>query len=291
MKFQFIHVQKDWFPITALCRVLEVLRSGYHAWISRAPCARVIENNILVVTISAVFRRSRQTYGSPRVHAKLVASGTIAGRNRIARIMHSSSLKARKKRVYKSTTDLRETNRVARNRLNRCFTTNMPNEVWVTDVKAIRTNEGLLYLAVMTDLFSRRVIGHAMSESNDTDLALHALNNAARVRGNIKGVIHHSDRGSPYGSQTYRKRLAELRMRASMSRTGDCWDNAVAESFFSTLEAELLCKNRFATQTHARHAVSEYIENFYNPQRSHSTNGYVSPITFELRWQSCQLAV
>jgi putative transposase len=152
--------------------------------------------------------------------------------------MRSSRLKSGKKRLYTSTTDSRDTNRIARNRLNRCFTTSAPNEVWVTDVKAIRTHEGLLHLAAMTALFSRRVIGHAMSESNDTDLALHALNNAARVRGNIKGVIHHSNRGSPYRSQTYRKRLAQLHMRPSMSRTGDCWDNAVAESFFSTLEAE-----------------------------------------------------
>ena len=212
----------------------------------------------------------RETYGSPRVRIELVSGGLRVGRNRIARIMHDSSLFARKKRS---------------------FTAAAPNRKWVTDVKAIRTGEGWLYLAAVIDLFSRRVVGHAMSESNDTRLALEALNNAKAARGRIDGLLNHSDRGSPDGSDLYTDRLCALHVQPSMSERGDCWDNAVAESFFSTLEWERLRKRSFATHSQARRIVSEYIDQFFNPIRRHSTNGYFSPIEFELRWQSRQLTV
>ena len=291
MRFVFIHRDRDCFPITALCRVLRVSCSGYHAWLGRVPCARKARDQRLAVEIAAVFRRSRETYGSPRVRIELVSGGLRVGRNRIARIMHDARLFARKKRSFKCTTDSRTTKRIAPNVLARTFTAAAPNRKWVTDVKAIRTGEGWMYLAAVIDLFSRRVVGHAMSESNDTRLALEALNNAKAARGRIDGLLNHSDRGSPDGSDLYTDRLCALHVQPSMSERGDCWDNAVAESFFSTLEWERLRKRSFATHSQARRIVSEYIDQFFNPIRRHSTNGYFSPIEFELRWQSRQLTV
>ena len=235
--------------------------------------------------------RSRKTYGSPRIYVDLASGGICVGRNRIARIMQILGLCAREKRSFKCTTDSRMTQRIAPNVLARLFTAAAPNRKWVTDVKAIRTSEGWMYLAAVIDLFSRRIVGHAMSESNDTSLALQALNNAKSARGRSDGLLHHSDRGSPYGSDLYTDRLCALHMQSSMSQKGDCWDNAVAESFFSTLEWELLRKRSFATLSKARRIVSEYIDQFFNPIRRHSTNGYFSPIEFELRWQSRQLTV
>lgn len=229
MRFIFIHRESECFPITALCRVLRVSCSGYHAWLGRAPCARKVEDQRLAVEITAVFMRSRKTYGSPRIYVDLASRGTHAGRNRIARIMQILGLCAREKRSFKCTTDSRMTQRIAPNVLARSFTAAAPNRKWVTDVKAIRTSEGWMYLAAVIDLFSRRIVGHAMSEK------------------------------------------------------GDCWDNAVAESFFSTLEWELLRKRSFATHSQARRIVSEYIDQFFNPIRRHSTNEYFSPIEFELR--------
>lgn len=291
MRFIFIHRERDCFPITALCRVLHVSCSGYHAWLSRVPCARKVKDQRLAVEITAVFMRSRKTYGSPRIYVDLASGGICVGRNRIARIMQILGLCAREKRSFKCTTDSRMTQRIAPNVLARSFTAAAPNRKWVTDVKAIRTSEGWMYLAAVIDLFSRRIVGHAMSESNDTSLALQALNNAKSARGRSDGLLHHSDRGSPYGSDLYTDRLCALHMQPSMSQKGDCWDNAVAESFFSTLEWELLRKRSFATLSQARRIVSEYIDQFFNPIRRHSTNGYFSPIEFELRWQSRQLTV
>ena len=242
----------------------------------RVPCARKARDQRLAVEIAAVFKRSRETYGSPRVRIELVSGGLRVGRNRIARIMHDSSLFARKKRSFKCTTDSRTTKRIAPNVLARSFTAAAPNRKWVTDVKAIRTGEGWMYLAAVIDLFSRRVVGHAMSESNDTRLVLQALNSAKAARGR---------------SDLYTDRLCALHVQPSMSERGDCWDNAVAESFFSTLEWERLRKRSFATHSQARRIVSEYIDQFFNPIRRHSTNGYFSPIEFELRWQSRQLTV
>ena len=270
VRFVFIHRERECFPITVLCRALRVSCSGYHAWLGRAPCARKVRDQRLAVEITAVFMRSRETYGSPRMYVDLASGGICVGRNRIARIMDDSSLFARKKRS---------------------FTAAAPNRKWVTDVKAIRTGEGWLYLAAVIDLFSRRVVGHAMSESNDTRLALEALNNAKAARGRIDGLLNHSDRGSPDGSDLYTDRLCALHVQPSMSERGDCWDNAVAESFFSTLEWERLRKRSFATHSQARRIVSEYIDQFFNPIRRHSTNGYFSPIEFELRWQSCQFTI
>jgi transposase-like protein len=205
VRFIFIHRESECFPITALCRVLRVSCSGYHAWLSRVPCARKVEDQRLAVEITAVFMRSRKTYGSPRIYVDLASRGTHAGRNRIARIMQILRLCAREKRSFKCTTDSRTTQRIAPNVLARLFTAAAPNRKWVTDVKAIRTSEGWMYLAAVIDLFSRRIVGHAMSESNDTSLALQALNNAKSARGR---------------SNLYTDRLCALHMQPSNERKG-----------------------------------------------------------------------
>ncbi len=283
MRFTFILSEKAFYPIVVLCRVLAVSRSGFHAWVTRPPSQRDVANRRLAVEVTAVHRESRCTYGSPRVTAELRANGQPVSRNRVARLMRQEGLQARRKRRFKRTTDSNHSNPIAPNIIGRMFFASTPNSVWVTDVKAIWTGEGWLYIAPVIDLFSRKVVGLAMRDSNDTDLALAALNAAVSCRRPAPGLIHHSDRGSPYASDRYRDRLDELKSIASMSRKGDCWDNAVAESFFSTLEHELLADVVFATRAQAARAIREYVHDFFNLRRRHSTIGYVSPIEFELR--------
>jgi len=283
VRFTFILSEKAFYPIVVLCRVLAVSRSGFHAWVTRPPSQRDVANRRLAVEVTAVHRESRCTYGSPRVTAELRANGQPVSRNRVARLMRQEGLQARRKRRFKRTTDSNHSNPIAPNIIGRMFFASTPNSVWVTDVKAIWTGEGWLYIAPVIDLFSRKVVGLAMRDSNDTDLALAALNAAVSCRRPAPGLIHHSDRGSPYASDRYRDRLDELKSIASMSRKGDCWDNAVAESFFSTLEHELLADVVFATRAQAARAIREYVHDFFNLRRRHSTIGYVSPIEFELR--------
>ena len=283
MKFDFIDAEKARFPVSVLCEVLEVSRSGFYAWKGRPAPAAAKADAQLAAQIAGVHKGSRGTYGSPRVHAELRASGLHVGRKRVERLMRESGLQARQKRRYRRTTDSNHSLPVAPNLLERCFEVAAPNQVWVTDVTYISTTEGWLYLAAMLDVFSRRVIGWALSESNDRVLALDALNLALRARRPAPGLVHHSDRGSPYASDDYRQTLARHAIHASMSRTGDCWDNAVAESFFATLKAELVDHHHYRTRDEATASIGDYIERFYNPQRRHSYLGYKSPIEFELR--------
>jgi transposase InsO family protein len=283
VRFAFILAEKAFYPITVRCRVLEVSRSGFHAWVRRQPSQRDRDDAKLAVEVAAVHERSRRTYGSPRVTAELRARGVRVGRKRVARIMRKKGLEARRKRPFRRTTDSAHSNPVAPNLVGRMFSATAPDRVWATDVKAVWTDEGWLYLAAMIDLFSRRIVGWATSARNDTRLAIAALAVAARGRHPRPGLVHHSDRGSPYASEEYRAQLARLGSIASMSRKGDCWDNAVSESFFSTLAAELLDRMRFATQAQATAAIADYIDSFYNLHRRHSTLGYLSPIEFELR--------
>ena len=291
MRFAFILVEKAFYPVAVLCRVLAVSRSGFHAWAKRPDSARDVANRQLAVNITAVHRESRGTYGSPRVTAELRASGQPVSRKRVARLMRQEGIKARPKRRFKQTTDSNHSNPIAPNVVDRDFSASEPNRVWVTDVKAVWTGEGWLYIAPVIDLFSRKVVGLAMRDSNDTNLALAALDSAVNQRRPEAGLIHHSDRGSPYASDRYRGRLRDLECTASMSRKGDCWDNAVAESFFSTLVHELLAGVFFATHRQAEHAISDYIDRFYNLRRRHSTLGYLSPIEFELCSHTAMLAV
>ncbi len=290
MRFAFILVEKAFYPIAVLCRVLEVSRSGFHAWAKRPASARDSVNRQLAVSITAIYRESRCTYGSPRVVKELRANGQRVSRKRVARLMNLLGIQARSKRRFKQTTDSNHSNPIAPNVLGRMFSAAAPDRVWVTDVKAIATGEGWLYIAPVIDLFSRRVVGLALRDQNDTGLALAALESAVTQRRPAAGLIHHSDRGSPYASEKYRGRLAELECVASMSRKGDCWDNAVAESFFSTLVHELLADEFYETHRQAERAIRDYIHNFYNLRRRHSTIGYLSPIEFELRSHAAKAA-
>jgi len=283
VRFAFIHAEKACYPITVLCRVMGVSRSGYHAWSRRAPSARLLEDRRLAHEVEAVLVRSRCTYGSPRIAEELRASGRPIGAKRVARIMRSRRIAARPRRRFKTTTDSRHRQPIAPNLVERNFEAAAPNRVWVGDVKAVSTDRGCLHLAVLMDLFSRRIVGFATSVSNDANLALSALRNSLATRVSCPGLVHHTDRGSPYASAEYRQLLEQHGAVASMSRPRDCWDNAVAESFFSTLTAELLKGRRFGSPDQAAAEIADYIERFYNLARRHSTIGYVSPIELELR--------
>jgi transposase InsO family protein len=290
VRFRFIDAEKAAYPVVFLCHVLNVSPSGYYAWRRRPEPARVRSDAQLAVEIAAEHKRSRGIYGSPRVHLELRARGVCVGRKRVERLMRKNGIKGREKRRFRRTTDSKHGQPIAPNILARNFGPKRPNEAWAGDVTYVATGEGWLYLAVLLDLFSRRVVGWAISDTNDRGLALEALNQALRLRHPRRGLVHHSDRGSPYASDEYRAALAAAGVVASMSRTGDCWDNAVAESFFATLRAELLDHERYDTRADATTSIGDYIEGFYNPQRRHSHAGYVSPIEFELRAQVAALA-
>jgi putative transposase len=287
VKFAFI-AQEVAFPVDTMCSVLGVTRSGFYAWRKRPKPARVTADAQLAVAVAAVHQRSRKVYGSPRVHEELKAQGVRVGRKRVERLMRENGIEGRRKRRFKRTTDSKHNGPIAPNLLARDFTETEPNRGWVTDVTAIATDEGWLYLAVMLDLFSRRVVGWATSSSNDTILALAALQMALVARKPPPGLVHHSDRGSPYASADYRAKLRAHRVRRSMSRKGDCWDNAVAESFFATLRAELVDREHYAARYQAELSIGDYIDNFYNVERRHSYLDYLNPIEFELRSKNQQ---
>jgi len=278
VKFAFIEAKRVAFPITVMCDVLDVARSGFYAWKDRPVCEREKKDARLVVKIAAAHNRSRRTYGSPRIHAELRDDGEHVGKKRVERLMRDQGIAARRKRRFVRTTDSRLTTAIAPNLLEREFHRDAPNKCWVGDVTYIHTGEGWLYLAVLLDLFSRAVVGWAASESNDTDLALAALHAAVKRRRPPRGLQHHTDRGSPYGSDEYRAELGRLGMIASMSRTGDCWDNAVSESFFATLKGELVDHQRYETHAAAVASIGEYIECFYNCERRHSHLEYPTPL-------------
>jgi transposase InsO family protein len=281
--FEFIDAEKVRFPTVVLCAVLGVARSAYYAWRMRGPSARRQRDAELSAQIASSHARNRGVYGSPRIHADLRARGIHVSRKRVARLMRERRLCARNARRFVATTNSRHTDPIAPNVVDRDFTASAPNETWVADVTFVPTCDGWLYLAVILDLFARRVVGWASSETNDTTLTLTALNAAVRDRKPPRGLVHHSDRGSTYTAAQYRRVLCTYGIVASMSRSGDCWDNAVAESFFSTLKHELVGLERNPTRAVAEELIRDYIETFYNPQRRHSHVGYMSPIEFELR--------
>lgn len=285
MRFAFIQTEKAAFPITVLCRVLGVSRSGFYAAGRRPVAARVAEDARLAVQIAAIHRASRRRYGSPRVHAELRAGGHCTSRKRVARLMRRAGLAARRRRAFVLTTDGRQTRPAAPNRLARQFAAPAPNRVWVTDITYLATVEGWLYLAVVLDLFSRRVVGWATSDRLGEGVALEALGMGLARRRPPPGLLHHSDRGSQYASAEYRAVLAAHGMERSMSGRGACWDNAVAESFFASLKVELGQAGAWPTRADAHRAVFNYIELFYNPERRHSTLGYLTPLAFERQWQ------
>jgi transposase InsO family protein len=286
VKFELVLAEKANFPVSVLCDVLGVSRAGFYAWSTRATSTRAKADELLAVQIAAVHTKSKRRYGSPRVHRMLRKNGVRVGKKRVERLMRTKGLVARQKRRFRRTTDSNHTNPIAPNVLARDFEPEAVNQAWAGDVTYIATHEGWTYLAVLLDLNSRRVVGWAMSETNDTALALRALEQAVKTRHRLLiGLLHHTDRGSPYASDDYRAALARLGIVQSMSRTGDCWDNAVSESFFATLRAEIVDDERYATRQAAEQSIGDYIDNFYNLERLHSHLDYVSPIEFELRSQ------
>jgi putative transposase len=284
VKFMLVDVEKAQYPVDVLCAVLGVSSSGYYAWKRRAPSPRSRQDAQLAVDVAAAHNKSGKRYGSPRVHRALRKRGVRVGKKRVERLMRERGIVGRQKRRFRRTTDSNHAHPVAPNVVGRDFEPKAPNTVWAGDVTYIATGEGWSYLAVLLDLYSRRVVGWAMSPTNDTNLALAALRRAVAGRHVVPvGLVHHTDRGSPYASAEYRAALDSYAMVASMSRTGDCWDNAVAESFFATLRAELVDHETYATGDAAERAIARYIERFYNAERLHSHLDYVSPIEFELK--------
>jgi len=274
-------VEKALFSITELCRNLDVSRSGYHKWRCTPPSERRREDERLGAEIRAIHRRVDKRYGSPRVHAELLAQGRNVGRKRVARIMRQNGLRGLARRRFRRTTDSAHRHPIAPNLLEQNFTAPALNQVWVGDITYIWTLEGWAYLAVLIDLCSRRVVGWALRRSLSRELAIAALNGALKARGNVNGLIHHTDRGCQYASREYRKVLSTNGLRQSMSGVGNCFDNAVAESFFATIKKELVHRRVFATRTEAFDAISQYIEHFYNGERRHSAISYATPIEHE----------
>jgi putative transposase len=289
-KYQFVAAHASQYPVVVICRVLGLARSGYYAWHTRTPSARQQQDARLTTQITTIFTASRRTYGSPRVHAELRATGVRCARKRVARLMRHAQLVARTRRRHVCTTESRHDQPIAPNRLQRAFSVGAPNRVWVADITYLATREGWLYLAVVLDLFARRVVGWSMQPTLERHLVLAALRHALAGRCPPAGLIHHSDRGSQYASADYRALLASAQLLPSMSRAGDCWDNAAMESFFATLKAEL-AQTIFPSRAAARSTVFDYIERFYNRQRRHSTLGYLSPLEAERRYAARQSAV
>lgn len=290
MKYTFISSEKVAFPIAVLCRVMGVSPSGYYASLGREPSAHARGDSVLGAKTTAFFKASKQRYGSPRIHADLKASGVRVSRKRVARLMRENGQKARNRRRFRTTTDSKHEFPIAPNILERDFTAVEPNQKWVTDITFIFTMQGWLYLAVILDLFSRRVVGWAVSRNVDRHLALAALKMATVGRRPPLGIIHHSDRGSTYASADYRKALEDGTIECSMSGKGDCWDNAVAESFFASLKREVENIENMESRAAATLAIRDYIEDFYNPRRRHSSIDYKSPIEFELIHSSSKKA-
>lgn len=291
MRFAFIATEKACYPVALMCRVLQVSRSGYYAWSQRPPAPRTLQDQTLALAVAAIHAESRGRYGSPRVHAELRERGQRTARKRVARLMRAAGLCARERRRFRSTTDSKHGMANKDNLLARRFAAPAPNFGWVTDITYLWTLEGWLYLAVILDLFSRRVVGWALSERLERGVALDALQMALTDRQPSQGLLHHSDRGSQYASHAYQQLLAEHGVLSSMSRKGNCWDNAVAESFFASFKVELVYQSHWRTRTQARSEVFEYIELFYNRQRRHSALGYLCPNEFELRhqWQLARI--
>jgi putative transposase len=265
-----------------MCRVLQVSRSGYYAWRKRAPSATAERQTKLTDEIRAAHQRSRAVYGSPRVHRDLLEADVRCSKNTVAKLMRAAGLRSKMHRRFRvHTTDSRHGHPVAPNRLNRAFCQSQPDQAWAADITYVRTAEGWLYLAVVIDLCSRKIVGWATSDSLAAELCVRALEMAVQQRRPRQTVLHHSDRGVQYACDDYQGLLARHGLQPSMSRRGNCYDNAVTESFFGTLKTELVHHASYATRENARQSLFEYIEVFYNRQRRHSSLGYVSPTEYE----------
>lgn len=280
MKFAFIDAEKAFHRITKLCNVLEVSRAGFYAWCGRSPSPHAVQDRRLTILVREAHERSRRTYGSPRVHVELAETHKVfVSRKRVIRIMQQEGLRARPRKRFKGCTDSNHHQPVAANILARRFEAERPNQRWVGDTTELITGNGKLFLAVILDLFSKYVVGWALSASNDRHLTIKALDMAIRRRCPEDGLLHHSDQGATYASEDYQKVLAAHGITCSMSRRGNCYDNAAMESWNSTFKFE--CGEVFDSHAAAKDKVFDYIEAFYNPQRRHSAIGYMSPAEFE----------
>ncbi len=284
-RFAFIDREKAHHDVAALCRLLKVSRSGFYAWLSRPPSARALADEVLITQIRTAFDDNRRVYGAPRIHAELAETGVHVGRKRVARLMRQAGIVGchRRKRSV-SITRSDPSIEAAPDRVDRKFVATAPNQLWVADVTSVLTVQGWLYLACVTDVFSRMVIGWSMASHRKTDLVVDAVTMAVHRRGGrVPGVIHHSDRGGEYSSHALERELRRHGALASMGSVADCFDNALAESVFATLECELFDQQpggRFATRREAKLAVFDYLETFYNPRRRHSALGQISPAAF-----------
>jgi putative transposase len=284
MKYEFISCNKEEFTIERMSRVLNVTRSGYYRFVKKDKSKREKENEKLLERIREIHKESREIYGSPRIRAELIASGERCSRKRICRLMHKAGIRAKMKKRFKITTRNDALALKAPNLLKQDFTATQPNQRWVADITYILTAEGWLYVSAILDLFSRRIVGLAMSERLTTNLALSALRQAVTHRQTNTSLVHHSDKGCQYTSDKFQQVLKAYGIIPSMSGVGNCYDNAAMESFFHTLKTEHVYFEHYITREQAKRSIFEYIEIFYNRKRRHSTLGYLSPIAFEEQW-------
>lgn len=275
--------EKAQHPVATLCRILGVSPSGFWAWLEREPAPRAQQDTVLLERIVAIHKASRGTYGAPRLHAELRHEGWHCGRKRVARLMRQAGLEGCHRRRFKVTTRPRKGAELAPDLVNRVFRADVPNRLWLADITYVPTDEGFLYVATVLDAFSRLVVGWSMSDHLYTELVLRALDMAVENRRPVDGVIHHSDHGCQYTSIAFGRRCRAVGIQPSMGTVGDAFDNAMAESFFASLECELIDRSHFATREEARCEVFSYIEGFYNRWRLHSSIGYLSPAEFERR--------
>lgn len=284
MRFRIIEDCRGEYPVRVLCDALGVSPSSYYAWRTRPESARKAANRQLLADIQGLHDQHRKRYGAPRIHAALRAQGRTVSRGRVERLMRRHGIRAERPRAYRvCTTDSNHALPVAPNRLDRDFSPAAPNQVWLTDITYVPTDEGWLYLAVILDLFSRKAVGWAMRDHLRTELPLAALTMAIQRQRPTPGLLHHSDRGSQYASAEYRKALKDHGIVQSMSRKGNCWDNAPMESFFGTAKSELVHHQRYPTREAAKRDLFAYIEGYYNRQQLHSALGYITPEQAELR--------
>ena len=281
MRFAFIKVWKEEWPVEFLCKVMRVTSRGFRAWRVRPMSQRQRDDMVILAHIREQHRLSLESYGRPRITEELQKLGVNVGHRRVGRLMRDNGIKIIRTQKHKVTTDSNHAFNIAPNLLDQDFSADGPNQKWAGDISYIWTNEGWLYLAVILDLYSRRVIGWAVSNRMKRDLAIRALDMAVALRQPPEGCIHHTDRGSQYCSNDYQKILRQHDFKASMSSKGNCYDNAAVETFFKTIKAELIWRHSWETRRQAEMAIFEYINGFYNPRRRHSTLGWKSPVAFE----------
>jgi putative transposase len=288
MSFALIDAKKAELSVETACAALKVSVSGFYAWKNRPASARQNDDMVVLAHIRADFATSKETYGSPRMHVELNENGVVVGLHRVARLMSENGLKARQKTRFKKTTDSDHGGPVAKNVLDQDFTADGPDQKWGVDISYVWTAEGWLYLAVVLDLFSRRIVGWQLSDRMKRGLAMEALQRAINLRQPPPGLIHHSDRGSQYCSEDYRRILRDYGFVASMSGRGNCYDNAMVETVFKTIKSELIWRTAYKSRDQASRAIGQYIEGFYNQRRRHSSLGYVSPATFEASFRTAK---